>query len=1372
MYLGTGENPAGRSDAGSKNSPQPDQGANTVRRLALVPIALAALLLSAAAQAVGLGEIEMQSALNQRLDAEIPLRGVSAEQSANIEVDLASEQAFRDAGLERPFALTRLRFAVKERDDERYYVQVTSTQPVVEPFLSFLVEVDWPGGNLLREYTVLLDPPVFASKEQGGEAGDDEPADAETAAAADDAGVPGDIERSAEPPEDDGRSQAEAEAEEAKRQAQRDSRKPVFLRIEEEEERAERDAAERARAEAEAQAAEPKGAEAEPSAAEEATGGPDEYGPVERGESLWNIAARLKRGDMTVQQMMLALLRYNPDAFADKNINRLKQGYVLRVPDARAVRSVSAQRAIARVEEQNAVWRKWRGDGDSGKAVAASEQAAGQASAETGSADSGESGDAQLSIVGSEGGGASGDESATATGSGDTSTSEKLKLAREQLESARMQKKELASRVEELEETVDKMDKLLSVRNERLNALQEELRKLEEETGTEVAENEEATADPGEETQATGTGETTEGAATTAAGETTEAAGDDEEVAAAGASGGSTGGGDGVESGTDGTADDPDSASAEPTGEDAGAGADGGDGEAASSEVAAAGSGASTPDGGAGSGDTTGADDDAAADGDSATAEAEAGTDYVPEDKRATAEDRGLETTRTEPAQDTWLDRINNGMTAVAGIFAGGGAGVLMGPVGLGLAAVILLAAAGTVLMRRRSARAEEGESVDLEEMAFDTGAPEFEDAAAEAPETGASADESGDRTRSSAEAEEAESALMAEQFDLGSLDEEASAASTRGQVPASGGDETLAGDDDEADKDDTIAEADVYLAYGLHKQAEDLLRLALEERPESAGYREKLLETLYAAGKEDEFVEAAGTFHDQVTSTRSRSWQRVLAMGRELAPKHALFAEGDTEYSAADVAPSRPGEADLELDEGGGDLDFAFDEETGEEGADAFSSTGALDRGQDAPVEGDAGLAGPGDDAPAKAEGGGEEDELEFDLGELDALDEGGQGARQQGSADASDLDFDLDDRETTATASAPADKDEGLDFDLELGEEETGDSGAAREPVSDSSSGPGEEALDVDLDLGEEDDREATRTSAAPGGSESAEAESPDFDLDLEDSDTAGESSASATSTATAGAGEGDAALAFDLGEDDDREATRTSAAPGGSESAEAGSPDFDLDLADSDSAAESSASATSTADAGEGEDEALELGDLDLGELEAESGATAEPGTAQGSGPGTPDLSEETLATAGHERTSEDTAPATGDAAALEPSELDGGPASGGEAVDLGDLDAGDSGGEDDFDLSEFEAEAAANAGSATGAAGAAEETQRGTPESAPEASGEAEDFDTMLDLARAYIDMGDPDSAANALEEVATSGDEKQREEAKSLLESVR
>jgi len=110
--------------------------------------------------ALGLGEIELKSSLNQPLNAEVALLSATDAELQELKVDIGSSEAFDNAGIERPLFLTKLRFDVKTNADGKPVVGITSREAVQEPFLDFLLEISWSKGRLLREYTVLVDPPV------------------------------------------------------------------------------------------------------------------------------------------------------------------------------------------------------------------------------------------------------------------------------------------------------------------------------------------------------------------------------------------------------------------------------------------------------------------------------------------------------------------------------------------------------------------------------------------------------------------------------------------------------------------------------------------------------------------------------------------------------------------------------------------------------------------------------------------------------------------------------------------------------------------------------------------------------------------------------------------------------------------------------------------------------------------------------------------------------------------------------------------------------------------------------------------------------------------------------------------------------------
>ena len=131
------------------------------RRLTRISLALV-LLLSSEVWAIGLGDINLDSALNEPLRAEIDLLSATPEELANLSVSLASAETFERYGIDRPFYLQEIEFNVSAMGPTVPFVQVRSRSPITEPFLTFLVEATWSSGRLLREYTVLLDPPTYA----------------------------------------------------------------------------------------------------------------------------------------------------------------------------------------------------------------------------------------------------------------------------------------------------------------------------------------------------------------------------------------------------------------------------------------------------------------------------------------------------------------------------------------------------------------------------------------------------------------------------------------------------------------------------------------------------------------------------------------------------------------------------------------------------------------------------------------------------------------------------------------------------------------------------------------------------------------------------------------------------------------------------------------------------------------------------------------------------------------------------------------------------------------------------------------------------------------------------------------------------------
>lgn len=368
-------------------------------------IAAASALTSGMAHALGLGDIHLRSALNQPLDAEIELVEVRDLSAAEVIPKLASPEDFNKAGVDRQYFLTGLKFTPIVKPNGKSVIRVTSDRPVQEPYLNFLVEVLWPNGRLLREYTVLLDPPLYSPQ---------------TAAA-----VP--------------RAPMAVPAPAVRPSATA----------------APRPAAAPARSAAPA-----------PAAASRRLDG-NEY-RTGKNDTLWDIAARARPdGSVSVQQTMLAIQDLNPDAFLGGNINRLKSGQVLRLPDAEQIKSRTQPTAEAEVKQQYTAWREGRSlpAGGTRQLDATPRANAGNAPAQAETKDS-------LRLLSGENGKAKGGDKGSKDGQ---AVADKLAVTKESLDSTRRENDELSSRMTDLQSQMDKLQKLIALKDAQLAKLQNEL---------------------------------------------------------------------------------------------------------------------------------------------------------------------------------------------------------------------------------------------------------------------------------------------------------------------------------------------------------------------------------------------------------------------------------------------------------------------------------------------------------------------------------------------------------------------------------------------------------------------------------------------------------------------------------------------------------------------------------------------------------------------------------------------------------------------------------------------------------------------------------------------------------------------------------
>ena len=388
---------------------------------------LALLVYPVSGWALGLGEIEVNSFLNQPLKAEIPVISARPGEVDDLLVSLASRDAFQKAGLERSSNLSELRFAVeKSEDGQSARVKITTKGSIKEPFLNFLVEADWAKGRLLREFTVLLDPPHFAQQTAPAPA-PAAPAPVPVApVAAAPVTQPEPIPQpDPEPPRQQPIALAETPAPEA------DNSIPFvpdsdFLN----------DSAQ----------------QADPVASVD-----NSEIVVQKGDTLWQIASQFKTDEYSMAQIMLAMQATNPEAFADGNINNLKVGAVLRAPDQSTLDQLSQQEAYAQVLEQNGLWDEYVAR-VSGEPVVGSPAASEEVATESAAP---EGGDGQLSLV------TPGDDESTSAGLQSDSSGEnvdqirkQLALAEEELEAANLENDDLKSRISDLELQLEKFNQL------------------------------------------------------------------------------------------------------------------------------------------------------------------------------------------------------------------------------------------------------------------------------------------------------------------------------------------------------------------------------------------------------------------------------------------------------------------------------------------------------------------------------------------------------------------------------------------------------------------------------------------------------------------------------------------------------------------------------------------------------------------------------------------------------------------------------------------------------------------------------------------------------------------------------------------------
>ena len=360
-------------------------------------LAAAFFVASTTAGAAGLGKLTVLSALGQPLRAEIDLVSVQKDELGTLNARVAAPDAYQQAGIEYNSALPSVKLAIEKRPSGQPYIRVTSSQPVNEPFIDLLVELNSSSGKLAREYTVLMDPPGVGRAEP--------------------------VAPVAAPP---GKS---VPAEPA-RAAEKSAPKPNAQ-------------------------------------ATTGTSGGDSYGPVKAGDTLSGIARSTKPGGVSLEQMLVGLFRSNPEAFAGRNMNRLKTGRILRVPDSSELAAIDTTDASKEVKLQAANWNAYREQlASAAPAVAdeaAKQVATGKITARVEDEIAGRPSEDVLKLSKADAGGAI----KTAGGGGKASKvmQERLKSLEEEITARDKALQEANERVVMLEKSVNDMQKLLEIKS-------------------------------------------------------------------------------------------------------------------------------------------------------------------------------------------------------------------------------------------------------------------------------------------------------------------------------------------------------------------------------------------------------------------------------------------------------------------------------------------------------------------------------------------------------------------------------------------------------------------------------------------------------------------------------------------------------------------------------------------------------------------------------------------------------------------------------------------------------------------------------------------------------------------------------------------
>lgn len=262
--------------------------------------------------AAGLGKLNVMSGLGEPLEADIELIAVTPEELSSITAAIASEEAYAAQGIEKPASHNTIKVIIAKNASGAPILKLQSAQPISEPFLDMLIQVDWVSGRLLREYTVLLDPPGYTGE-----------IDASTQAV--------------QAPTVKSRDSMPSDSVQNDTMSGETMPRPL----------------------AKSKKSSPSKAKPTEDVMPAGDASGEEY-LTHSGDTLAKIARDMKPEGISLEQMLVGLYQSNPGAFQGNNINRLKVGQIIRQPSEEALGAITRKEASKEIKVQTANWNAYR----------------------------------------------------------------------------------------------------------------------------------------------------------------------------------------------------------------------------------------------------------------------------------------------------------------------------------------------------------------------------------------------------------------------------------------------------------------------------------------------------------------------------------------------------------------------------------------------------------------------------------------------------------------------------------------------------------------------------------------------------------------------------------------------------------------------------------------------------------------------------------------------------------------------------------------------------------------------------------------------------------------------------------------------------